>query len=261
MKRKILLLALFLNCFYIFSQSPIYIDENMKTIDSVVYNIKCHSFVLKCLSIKTDSLNINKVVYKFKFGKTDSIGYSQIRKFLIGKTSQKNDINASLMVNYSDTIFDFKASKNNFDRHVNKHKTAKHSKFNKEYYRLNTKNIIKKQTKCAQKFKKLGGETFYVFNYDYGYKKENPESYLIKDSRLFKNAFFKSINSTSFLLIKPDGEYFISGGHLSDSLLKKLLKNKDWSRFKLDWLNSYSSFSNSGKGVFKKEFHHKKHCF
>jgi hypothetical protein len=261
MKRIILLLALLFNCFYIFSQSPIYIDENMKTIDSEIYKIKCHSFVLKCLSIKTDSLNINKVVYKFKFGKTDSLGYSQIRKLLLENNSQKIDANAYLMISYNDTIFDFKASKKSFERHVNQHKTATHDKFNKESYRSNTKYWIKKQTKCRKKFKKLGGETFYVFNYDYGYRKENPENNLIKDSRLFKNAFFKSINSTNFLLIKPDGEYFISGGHLSDSLLKKLLKNKDWTRFKFDWLDSYSSFSYSGKGIFKKDIYHTKHCF
>ncbi|MCL7764176.1 hypothetical protein MPF19_12175 [Polaribacter sp. Z014] len=261
MKRKILFLTLLFSVFYGFSQSVNYIDEKMKSIDSITYYKKCNSVVLKCLNFKTDSLNINKVVYKFKFGTTDSIGYSQVRTLLLKNSNRKIHKNAFLMISYRDTLFNTKAIKESFIRHTKTHKTLEHKDFNSKKYHFRRQKWVNSQKKCREKFNKLGAETFYVFKYDYGYMKEYNDIKWIKDRGLFKNAFFKIIYSGNFLIIKPDGKYFISGGHLPNNLLKKLLKNEDWSKLKLDWLATYNTLSKSGIGAFKENSYHKKHCF
>ncbi|WP_166386291.1 hypothetical protein [Polaribacter sp. 11A2H] len=261
MKRKLFFLTLLFSYFFSFSQSVKYIDENMSPIDSITYSKKCNLVVLKCLNFKTDSLNINKVVYKYKFGTTDTLGYTQVRKFLSRNSNLKIDKNAFLMIRFRDTLYDSNTNLKNYKRHVKNHSKIKHADYDFKKNQSNTKKSIEALQKCNKKFKKLGGEIFNVYNYDYGYRKEYPEVNWIKDRGLFKNAFFKIIYSSSFLLIKPNGEYFISGGHLSDSLLKKLLKNNDWSDFRLDWLASYNTLSKSGKGVFKQSAYHTKHCF
>lgn len=109
MKRKIAILPILFISFYSFSQSIKYIDENMKPIDSVTYYNKCNSDILKCLNFKTSSLNIYKVEHAFKFGVTDSLGYSQVRKFLQKNSTKTIKENAFLMVKYKDTLFDLNA--------------------------------------------------------------------------------------------------------------------------------------------------------
>ena len=41
------------------------------------------------------------------------------------------------------------------------------------------------------------------------------------------------------LIIKPDGDYFLSGGHITDKQVGKLLKKADWSKYKNDWKLSF----------------------
>ena len=52
-----------------FSQSKIHLDENMEEISSSRYKIKCGYHIFKCLKYTTDSLEVNKVLYKYSFGR------------------------------------------------------------------------------------------------------------------------------------------------------------------------------------------------
>ncbi|MGO1585270.1 hypothetical protein [Mesonia sp.] len=93
----------------------------------------------------------------------------------------------------------------------------------------------------------------------------------IKDRGVINTAFIKSdmqdpsvTKRVRFLVLQPNGEYFISNYHFNDNtkILKTLLKNKDWSECKED--HKKSLYGNiMGKGLFKRKpkYSYEQHCF
>ena len=84
-----------------------------------------------------------------------------------------------------------------------------------------------------------------------------------EDNGAFRNTFFQIMRQYDFLVIKPDGEFFLSGGHLSDAKLKQLLNDRDWTPIKDDWKKSTETKVKNGYGFFRKydpDFHIN-HCF
>lgn len=103
----------------IYAQDTLYLDENLKSINQKQYFQKCKADVFKCLEYKTDSLVVNKVLHKYKFGKISEVEYDQIRKLLEldGQDSIKKG--ATLVIKFYDTL-------NNFSR-LEKHMKKYHS--------------------------------------------------------------------------------------------------------------------------------------
>ena len=265
MKRNQITLLLFflLTTFSSYAQKKsYYLDENMHEVNHVLYLEKCSSRILKCLVFTTDSLIIHKVVFRYKFGNIDSLGYKQIKSQLVQNKKNKLNKNTVLLINYRDSLYDSKARERGYERHIKKHKNVHHKPFSVKNFHKRRRTWIKLQKKCIKKFNKLNAATFYVYNYDYGSIKEYPELGWTKDRSVFKNVFFKIIRNNNFLIIKPNGEFFLSGDyHLYNDLIKKLIQEKDWSSFKKDWQKSYQSLHNTGYGLFKRRKNHEKHCF
>ena len=247
----------------IYAQDRFYLDENIIEIDSIEFQKKCKIYILKCLTYKTDSVEVNKVLYNFKFGKLSPIEYQQIKKALIQKSKKHIDDDAVLLVNYRDSLFDFEIRKKKYNIHIQEHKGINHQKFTLETFDKSRKKWISKQQKCSSKIdKKFNTATFYVYNFDYGSIEPYPNLGWIKDRGFFKNIFFQIYRNYRYLVLKPDGEYFLCGSHFSDSNLKYLLKNKDWTKIKSDFKKSYVSESPFGIGRFKKKYYNQlEHCF
>lgn len=245
------------------AQQKIFIDENMNSIDSIQYINKCKILVLKCLKYKTDSIEVNKVLYNYSFGRITSTEYKQVKKLLIQNADTLINSNAVILINYRDSLYNFEANKKNYDIHVLKHDSIRHNKFTVKNFETNRKNWIKKQNKCIKKLaKNYNTKTFYVYKYDFGTLKSDEALIWIKDRGIFKNMFFKIQYNYNYLIIKPDGEYFLCGNHFSNINLKFLLKNSDWSKVKLDLQNSYISNSLDGIGTFSEvNGLHIEHCF
>lgn len=265
MKRKIIaFLTLILFSFNtIYAQDIFYLDENIVEIDSIEFKKKCKIYVLKCLTYKTDSVEVNKVLYDFKFGKLSPIEYEQIKKTLIQKSLKNIDDAPVLLVNYRDSLYDFEIRKKNYDIHIQEHKEVKHHKFTFETFNKSRKKWISKQQKCSSKIdKRFNTAAFYVYNFDYGSIEHYPDLGWIKDRGVFKKVFFQIYGNYRYLVLKPDGEYFLCGSYFSDSNLKYLLKNKDWTKIKADFKESYVSESPFGVGRFKKRsYNHLEPCF
>ena len=171
MKRKIIaFLTLILFSFNtIYAQDRFYLDENIVEIDSIEFKKKCKIHILKCLTYKTDSVEVNKVLYNFKFGKLSPIEYEQIKKALIQKSKKHIDDDAVLLVNYRDSLFDFEIRKKKYNIHIQEHKGINHQKFTLETFDKSRKKWILKKQKCSSKIdKKFNTATFYVYNFDYG---------------------------------------------------------------------------------------------
>lgn len=136
--------------------------------------------------------------------------------------------------------------------------------YTQKVYEKSKNKWVKKQNKCIKKFEsKYNVNVFHV----YKYSEVNPSIYKdflwVEDNGVFKNVFFQIIRHFDFLVLKSDGEFFLSGSHLSDSKLKQLINEKDWTSFKDDWKKSTETKHKNGYGFFRKydpDFHIN-HCF
>lgn len=262
MKRLKITLFLTFFCISLFSQK-MFIDENMIEIDSLTFNQKCKFNILKCLIYKKDSVfEINKVLYKYSFGKIKPTEAIQLKKLLKNSSSKEINPLSNIIIHYRDSLYNFQSHEKKIKRHFKKHKNIHHSRLTFKSFTSRRKKWIKKQRKCMKKVNdKFSTETFYVYKYDNNAANSYHNLHWIKDRGLFKNKFFNIMYNTNLLVIKPNGDYFSSGGHLSKKMLFKLLKHSDWSSFKKDWKKSYQSLHKEGYGLFKKQKTHQSHCF
>ncbi|WP_452601021.1 hypothetical protein [Pontimicrobium sp. MEBiC06410] len=278
---KSLFTLLFLfNCFFLFSQESItelYLDENLNEIDSISYSRKCKRILSKCLKYKTDSLVINKVLIKYAFGKLTPNQYNQIKGVITRNSNIELKQNEVLVIKYYDSLFSFNSVNRRHLNHLKKPKTvlpdslanAKNTKnvfhtFNESIFNENRKKWVKKHKKCIEKNeKKYDIKLIYLYKAEQNVLDQYEDFNWVKDNGVFKNKFFKIMFNFHLLIIKPDGDYFLSGGHITDKQVGKLLKKADWSKYKNDWKLSFQREVINGYGLFKKtsSFHHKKHCF
>jgi hypothetical protein len=195
---------------------------------------------------------------------------------MVGSGKNINE-NATLIIKYYDSLLSFKTV---YKKHLQKKKdineldsllyngqnilTHNH-KYTIETYDSSKKKWAKKKNKCIKKIEKLNNShVSYLYgnaeNKNLGY----PDFNWIKDRGVFKNNFFKISFNFGLLILKPDGEYFLSGSHFTDKMVKQLLKNADWNDYKKDLYASYGSNSSSSDGFFSNDYrrtYHKKHCF
>jgi hypothetical protein len=248
-----------------FSQQKIYVDENMKTIDSLTFHKKCNAYIFKCLNYKTYSLIVNKVYYKFSFGKISRIESNQLRLLLVEKSKKNIDSNSIIVIKYIDTLFGYKKYKLRNEKRnklqTSNNKTHKHKILKEKAYKKNHYRYIKKERKCVKSSNsKYGTKVFYLFNYDYNHNKEFPQLNWMKIDA-FKKLFFNNVYESKTLILKPDGNYFLNGSILSDKRIISLL-TKDWKSFIRDWKNSASTNHIDGIGFFRKEkIFNRTNCF
>lgn len=254
--------------------AELYLDENLKEINTSSYSKKCKQITKKCLEYKTDSLTINKVLNKFYFNKLNSTEYEQIR-LLINKDS-KTLISSGeiIIIKYYDSLLSYETLYNRHVKHTQiilndtsfsmSEKRRKIHDYDKSKFKKNKSKWLKKQNKCVEKYeKKLPIKINYLYKAEENVVNNYDGFNWIKDNGIFKNNFFKIIYNYNLVIIKPDGEYFLKGGHLTDKLIEKLIKNHDWSKFKNDLKQSEEKNIINGYGLFKKILpnHHSKHCF
>ncbi|MBU2938844.1 hypothetical protein KO494_04740 [Lacinutrix sp. C3R15] len=236
--------------FHTISQEKVFIDENMKEIDSLQFNTICKNRAYKCLAYSSDSILVNKVLPKYSFGKITPQEYDQIRSILELDSKTKVVPGSKIVISYSDTLFNKETIiknqmgifnqpnlsnnitfiSNGFSKVINPNKDLDR----RDFIKFNEK-IDKYLTKCIENFEK---QDLVSVNYVYN-KKQDGITYFentprLKDRGIFKNTFFKIHKNYKLLVLKPDGEYFLSGGYMSNKNVQLLLKNDDWSPIRED---------------------------
>ncbi|PIB32265.1 hypothetical protein BFP78_10480 [Gaetbulibacter sp. 5U11] len=256
------------------SQNTVYIDEDFSTMDSISYFKKCKGITKKCLQYKTDSLTVNKLSPMYRFGKLKTDEYNQIKTLIQSKSNNTKE-NKYIVIKYYDSIFGFERAEKIHSQHfkykfpgnvedVSKAEKIETHPFNLELFKEERADWQKRRQKCIEKY-----ENHYPLDFIHMYNAEEKalNTYVdfewIKDQGAFKNKFFDIQNNYNLLIIKSDGEYFLSGGHLANSRFEKLLKTDDWTKYKADLEASNTKKFTDGKGIFSKyEFYHNsKHCF
>jgi hypothetical protein len=252
----------------LFSQIEVHIDEDLKEINLEDYNKKCYSEIFKCSTYKTDSIKINKVLFRYAFGKLNKERRKELNELLSNKSSVKIDSNRTLIITYNDTLFGLYSrlayrkkllisqEKTNLERKNSGESPIKfiNRKLTPKTYLKSIKKNEKKLKKCISKAnEKYNTDVFFFYKNDKDYLKDIEFTNWIQDTGLIKDTFFKIANRNNFVILKPNGDYFLSEPRLSDNRLISLLKNNDWSQYKLDWENSIAANSKTGIGFFKRE--------
>jgi hypothetical protein len=252
---------IFLISFNSIAQTEFYLDENMEKIDSLTFKKKCKVNVLKCLVYKTDSLILNKILYKYQFGKLTKNELEQVKK-IVSSTSKFNTSN-NFMINFRDTLYNYEVTKTRYDLHVKKHQNVKHIPYSLEKYNKQRVQWVKQKKKCTKKINsKYNTNTFYTYKFDFGVNNEYSGIHWIKDTGILKKIFFNIQYNYRYVVVKPSGDYFACGSYLSNKKLKQLLKNNSWKKYILDLEKSYNTESKNGIGFFKKEnSYYNSQCF
>ncbi|MCB0463955.1 MAG: hypothetical protein R2816_07880 [Flavobacteriaceae bacterium] len=270
------ILFLLLISFSIQGQTKVFVDENMQEIDSISFYKKCDARVFKCLTYNTDSLIVNKVHNRFKFGKVSTEEYNQVRLLLMKKGNFIIDKKEILVIEKIDTIGGSYSSYLNHMRKYhkkdsNKNTDSTNSSSNGIKVYLNNKQVkptpkikskksynrsykahMKIPAKCKKKFeKKFSTSVFTMYKHN-THENELPKTLdLINHSEIIENTFFNQIDSAHFVILKPDGEYFISSVLFKDSYLLGFFKNDNWEKHKKDLELSKNQNIKSGSGIFK----------
>lgn len=253
MTRKIAILFIFILFGFNFStaQKSVYFDENMQEINAETYSEKCEQVILKCLIYKTETLNIHKVLYRYKFGNTNKRIVNQIRNLAGEQLGKSIDTTQNLLIYYHDTLYTFNARLNQLkyfeqiDSIVFKYPTKK--MYDKQVSKSRL-GIIKKSKTYS---KKHHTALLHFYNFDFGAIYNQSQPILVKDNGILKSHFFEAIYNYGYLILKPNGTYFLSGGNFGNKNLNLLLKNNDWSKFISDWEKTYNQKNKKGVGIFK----------
>ncbi|GAA0748524.1 hypothetical protein [Gaetbulibacter jejuensis] len=260
-----------LNISLCFSQESKFYDENSKEIESLEFYKKCNRLAYKCLRQSTDTLDIYKVTLKYDFGKIEPEEYEQVYKLLIKDTTKSNQI---IIVKYIDKLYSFETQKKLHDSHVrlpdsvqdllkNRYRTSQF-KLTETSHNKTIKKSIKKSKKCKKKFEKKHPVNInYMYNLDQNLAEKYKDIDLIQNKGILKLKFLTNVSQFNLLILKPNGEYLLSGGHLSDKSIKELITNDDWSIYKNDLQTTIDKYIINGFGIFEKHnvYYHKDHCF
>jgi len=244
-----------------------YLNQFKQPITKQIFDQKCKTYVYKCQKYEIDTLRLFKINNRYKFGKLDKEEFQQIRKLLIVDSKTKIEENKSIIVIYYDTLIDYTRALKNRKAHFrdyHKNDNVKDKGLSEKKFYENRNKYVKNKFKCIKKFqKKYNTKISYVFKYGEKEKSSYGNLNMVKDRGVIKHLFFKNMNESYMLILKPNGNYLIVGGHLSDRNLGKLLKKEDWKSFKEQLNISQTNKTVNGYGIFKKSTpgYHKKHCF
>lgn len=252
--------------FSLFSQiknakDTLYFDENKKEISPVEFYRKVSSAVFYSSSYNISDLVINKVSYKYYFGKITSNKRKELQVLLNNKTSQNIKVDENILIQYFDTLQSYKGQKRLYEKHfIDYHFTivdndtiiSDHKPLSLKSYKKTAKKYQKKLTKCSIKLaKRKNTKVIEMYNIDNGYPFELEKLTWLKDPGVFKENFFINIYENNLLIIKPNGDFFMKKYCVEDNDLFNLLKTDDWSQYVLDWEKSISTNSSVGYGIIK----------
>jgi len=273
---------------YATSQTYVYLDENSKEISLKEFKKKCASNQLyDCLTYTKDNVVLSQVLYTYQFGKISPQEYDQLRKLLIKDAGINIQPDQMIVIKKYDSLLSYEREVELHKKHVRDYKAIKaetdsvnkiypykrkllikQHDWNKEIFDEIVSQWTKDVNSCIEKYEEKYEEKFNLkmlfFHMDKpSLEKEYKDFKWLKDRGVLSEIFFKYGKLHHTLILKPDGEYFLAGGHFKTYYYKRLLRNKDWSKYKRDYQKSLSGDYPNGKGMFRFDYsnHPNQYCF
>ncbi|MBP0905146.1 hypothetical protein ACFSKN_05800 [Mariniflexile gromovii] len=263
---KVIILFLFvLNLSVVYAQrDTIYVDENGKSISKKVFANKMNSSIYYGMRYSGDSLVLQEINYRYRFGQLMPIPKSQLFKLL--NKRHGIDTTKTLVIHYIDTLL----AKSKFPKHnkivsydslgheiknpIKSHRISDGVVFDlnnlrkvaKHVHVQNHRSFIKSYKSCVRKFKKLKNDNvlFHFYNYNEGHPNEVKQVKWYQDhGGLLKKMFVQGKNQFNSLIIKPSGEFFVEYKE-SYKIQYYILESEGWDKIKNDFETQYSGLNN-----------------
>lgn len=240
--KTILFIFFFYSIISVAQKKETFYDENMKEIDSAAFFLKCNAAVFKCLTYKSDSLVVNKVYQKYKFGILNKVEYNQIKTLLTQDSNLELSKDNTIIIRFNDTIFGYEhyvsRIKSQNEAMIRKHPDSSWGRMkvtvrkipimSKRQFIKNHQKFIKRQQKCTKiMLEEYKVKKAYYYNVNINHNELFLDLNWSKTDHILSELFFPFGIKSSYLIIKPNRQYFISQPSLSNKQIFKLLKD-DW---------------------------------
>ena len=260
----------------------VYLNEKSEVITEFEFNIKCGAAVYYCKQHDKPDMIVFKVYPKIFFGKLNPKEYNQVRIYLNNRSNKQIPENHKILIHYEESLFGFEernehcnlvnsftlqenfeafnleaenqgeyefASIQLFQKYVKDHKREFHDK---EKFEREINEYANQQNACVKKIeRKYQTPVFYVVSDNFNYPIKNNFFTWVIDSGVIRSGFLKNHPDADFILLKPNGEYFLKSGEMPDFVLNKLLKKEDWIPFQKEWFSSMNMNDPVGFGIVK----------
>ncbi|MDC9723036.1 MAG: hypothetical protein PSN34_09735 [Urechidicola sp.] len=232
------------------AKDTLYFDENEKEISQAVFKKKCNAAVFNCQITESDSLTTQRVFYNFYFGKISTDEFENIVIHFNAKSDNKLSMSSNILIYHRDKLLSFKEGRRLDSLNSTKSKKITKKKYTK--YKKRHDDIVQHWNKSRDKFSKEikknhNTSTLFVANKNYGYELENEYfTWIIDDFSFLENSYYQSI-----IILKPNGDYFISFGRISASNLFNIIKSNSWLDYQSDFEKSVKTNYSVGYGIVK----------
>lgn len=256
LKKMLFFIVILNNSLTIFCQDNtlnIYIDEHNNNIDLKTYIKKHMAFAFESETKIIDSIKINKINQKFKFDKLSQVEKTQLLDIIKKNIGKSFNHSQTILISNTNTIYGFEARKKRQEVFINTDTTGrKIVKLTKSKYISYQKKHDIKQKKCFKKFREKNIEPVLTYEKDEGYD-YNPKHFTWHKTTINLNTIFKNNKITKnniVIVIKPNGEYFLSNIPVPSSILLEIIDNNNWEKSKLQLTKSLETNSKAGIGIF-----------
>lgn len=239
LKKIVIIFVAFFSLSSSFSQTNIYLDENLGLIDKATYNKKCDSFLFNCQTIKNDSMTGYLVFENYKFGKLNTEDYQQV----LGVLKRDSEIleldNKTLIITYRDNLLN----------HLHYRQMHPNHQITKDNYHIKAKEYISDQKKCIEKATSNNRVRLYFYRSFAGYFYDTETFNWKQMSQLLNKLFFYN-NQDSMLILKPNGHYFYFT-EINQKFILELLDTNDWTPYIEALENAKTKNTKTPKGLLK----------
>lgn len=235
---KLLIFLFFFNNQLVGQIDTVYVNEHNKIITKSLFYKKVESDIFNGLQFKTDSVLLKKIRFNYFFGSLEKSTKTQIFKFLNKK--HQIDTSKTMIIHYRDTLKSIgefpKVSHHNYRPFSS---VISCSPYFDETKSRSHKDFIISHQKCIKTHQKIDDNIsvlhFYYHNNGHRNKFKNLTWYH-DSNQLIKNIFTDEYKNYEWIIIHPDGEFYMKSGDDNISY-EKIVRKQNWYKLKEDFLD------------------------
>lgn len=253
---KIAVLFIFFMSLNFYAQRDVtYVNEHNENISKAVFYNKIKTLPFYGLRYSVDTLVLQKVKMAYYFGTLTNETKSQL--FQLFAKRHQIDTTKALIIHYSDTLKSVKefpkrnsvVFRDSLDNIIKIKKGpstsidfSKIRNVKKYEYFWSYKSFIKNQKKCIRNHKKYEdlAQVLHFYNQNTGHPDKLDKLQWYKDyGSVIKKTFIAGDDDFSFIIIHPNGDFYVQNKYLEFYYpYKNLVKKVDWEIYKSEFLEA-----------------------
>lgn len=230
--------ALFNLSFSQHAVNDVYLDETNKIIDERTFELKALSSVYYSMDFIFENRKYHKLRFEYFLGKIPDTKKSQLFKLLYQR--HKIDTTKLLLIHYTDTL-------KSIDQFPKKNMIVYNADSTSHEHLISHKQFVKNHKKCIKDHKRYKNlNVLHMYEHNNGHPDKFDEVVWYKDDLgIIKKLFNDGVFKYYYILIKPDGSFYLENTYYNRGLYKDLLKNKKWDKHLTEFQNKLESIQNS----------------